>query len=283
MRLGTALPRWTGLKLGERLSRSFRCPVLVENDAKRGGRGRALEGRGDRDGRRGVGAGRAEPGGRFADRRAAAPGLRRGGRGDRRAAPAGQEATPEALLSTTDEPLHPLDEQAVAEVFALARKGDSRARGGPSERFIQRLVHDVAAWCWRALDPGPGGDRGLGGPRRRPGALRRELATLPAVAAEWRCPCWARRPSPRGAAPGPGPCGGAAVRRGRLGDRAKVAAHRPPPTGHRPPTTARRRPGPPAHASADHQRATCPSRPAPVLGSLALRAHRYGRGLRSAR
>ncbi|BFO19594.1 hypothetical protein SHKM778_59820 [Streptomyces sp. KM77-8] len=33
VRLGTALPGWTGLGLGERLSRSFKCPVLVENDA----------------------------------------------------------------------------------------------------------------------------------------------------------------------------------------------------------------------------------------------------------
>lgn len=33
VRLGTALPGWTGLALGERLRRSFRCPVLVENDA----------------------------------------------------------------------------------------------------------------------------------------------------------------------------------------------------------------------------------------------------------
>lgn len=33
VRLGTALPEWTGLPLGERLSRSFKCPVLVENDA----------------------------------------------------------------------------------------------------------------------------------------------------------------------------------------------------------------------------------------------------------
>lgn len=33
VRLGTALPEWTGLELGERLRRSFRCPVLVENDA----------------------------------------------------------------------------------------------------------------------------------------------------------------------------------------------------------------------------------------------------------
>jgi predicted NBD/HSP70 family sugar kinase len=33
VRLGTALPDWTGLPLGERLRRSFSCPVLVENDA----------------------------------------------------------------------------------------------------------------------------------------------------------------------------------------------------------------------------------------------------------
>lgn len=33
VRLGTALPGWTGLRLGDRLSRSFKCPVLVENDA----------------------------------------------------------------------------------------------------------------------------------------------------------------------------------------------------------------------------------------------------------
>ncbi|GAA4956512.1 hypothetical protein GCM10023238_23980 [Streptomyces heliomycini] len=36
VRLGTALPGWTGLGLGERLSRSFKCPVLVENDANAG-------------------------------------------------------------------------------------------------------------------------------------------------------------------------------------------------------------------------------------------------------
>lgn len=36
VRLGTALPGWTGLPLGERLRRSFSCPVLVENDANAG-------------------------------------------------------------------------------------------------------------------------------------------------------------------------------------------------------------------------------------------------------
>ncbi len=59
--------------------------------------------------------------------------------------------TPETLLSTTGRPLHPLDEQAVARVFAEAREGDQRARAAV-ERFIQRLVHDVAALVL-ALDP----------------------------------------------------------------------------------------------------------------------------------
>ncbi len=49
----------------------------------------------------------------------------------------GREATPETLLSTTDEPLRPLDEHAVAEVFAQAREGDERARAAV-DRFIQR-------------------------------------------------------------------------------------------------------------------------------------------------
>ncbi len=55
------------------------------------------------------------------------------------------------MLSTTDEPLHPLDEQAVAQVFAQARQGDQRALAA-MDRFIQRLVHDVAALVL-ALDP----------------------------------------------------------------------------------------------------------------------------------
>ncbi|MFE2632735.1 ROK family protein, partial [Streptomyces sp. NPDC059374] len=63
----------------------------------------------------------------------------------------GREATPETLLSTTDEPLRPLDERAVAAVFAQAREGDPRALEAV-ERFIQRLVHDVAALVL-ALDP----------------------------------------------------------------------------------------------------------------------------------
>ncbi|SCD81061.1 ROK family protein [Streptomyces sp. SolWspMP-sol7th] len=63
----------------------------------------------------------------------------------------GQEETPETLLSTTGRPLHPLDERAVTEVFALAREGDDQARAAV-DRFLARLVHDVAALVL-ALDP----------------------------------------------------------------------------------------------------------------------------------
>ncbi|CAM5282919.1 transcriptional regulator [Streptomyces abikoensis] len=55
------------------------------------------------------------------------------------------------MLSTTGEPLHPLDEAQVARVFALAREGDERAAEAV-ERFMRRLVHDVAALVL-ALDP----------------------------------------------------------------------------------------------------------------------------------
>ncbi|KPC85184.1 hypothetical protein ADL27_46475, partial [Streptomyces sp. NRRL F-6602] len=41
----------------------------------------------------------------------------------------GRGETPETLLSTNGEPLHPLDEQAVAAVFADARDGDARTGG----------------------------------------------------------------------------------------------------------------------------------------------------------
>ncbi|MFF7331539.1 ROK family transcriptional regulator [Streptomyces sp. NPDC090306] len=151
VRLGTALPEWTGLRLGERLGRSFKCPVLVENDANAAAvaehwKGAATESEDVVFVLAGLspGAG-ALIGGR----------LHRGYGGAAGEIGAlhllGREATPETLLSTTDEPLHPLDEQAVAEVFALARKGDRRARAAV-DRFIQRLVHDVAALAL-ALDP----------------------------------------------------------------------------------------------------------------------------------
>jgi predicted NBD/HSP70 family sugar kinase len=151
VRLGTALPEWTGLHLGERLGRSFKCPVLVENDANAAAvaehwKGVATESEDVVFVLAGLspGAG-ALIGGR----------LHRGYGGAAGEIGAlhllGREATPETLLSTTDEPLHPLDEQAVAAVFAHARKGDRRARAAV-DRFIQRLVHDVAALAL-ALDP----------------------------------------------------------------------------------------------------------------------------------
>ncbi|MET8634814.1 ROK family transcriptional regulator [Streptomyces sp. NPDC004096] len=151
VRLGTALPEWTGLKLGDRLSRSFKCPVLVENDANAATvaehwKGAATES----DDIVFVLAGLSPGAGALIGGR-----LHRGFGGAAGEIGAlhllGREATPETLLSTTDQPLHPLDEQQVADVFALAREGDQRARAAV-DRFIQRLVHDVAALVL-ALDP----------------------------------------------------------------------------------------------------------------------------------
>ncbi|MFH8486681.1 ROK family transcriptional regulator [Streptomyces longisporoflavus] len=151
VRLGTALPEWTGLPLGERLRRSFKCPVLVENDANTAAvaehwKGAATES----DDVVFVLAGLSPGAGALIGGR-----LHRGYGGAAGEIGAlhllGRDVTPETLLSTTDEPLHPLDEQAVAEVFAHAREGDERARQAV-ERYIQRLVHDVAALVL-ALDP----------------------------------------------------------------------------------------------------------------------------------
>ncbi|MGW7272803.1 ROK family transcriptional regulator [Streptomyces sp. NPDC054864] len=151
VRLGTALPEWTGLPLGERLRRSFKCPVLVENDANTAAvaehwKGAAAES----DDVVFVLAGLSPGAGALIGGR-----LHRGYGGAAGEIGAlhllGRDVTPETLLSTTDEPLHPLDEQAVADVFAHAREGDERARQAV-ERFIQRLVHDVAALVL-ALDP----------------------------------------------------------------------------------------------------------------------------------
>jgi predicted NBD/HSP70 family sugar kinase len=151
VRLGTALPGWTGLALGERLRRSFKCPVLVENDANTAAvaehwKGAATESADVIFVLAGLSPGAGSLiGGR----------LHRGYGGAAGEIGAlhllGREATPEALLSTTDEPLPPLDEQAVAEVLRHAREGDARARAA-LDRFIQRLVHDVAALVL-ALDP----------------------------------------------------------------------------------------------------------------------------------
>ncbi|GGX78319.1 ROK family transcriptional regulator [Streptomyces minutiscleroticus] len=151
VRLGTALPGWTGLQLGERLRRSFKCPVLVENDANAAAVAEHWKGAATAsDDMVFVLAGLSPGAGSLIGGR-----LHRGFGGAAGEIGAlhllGREATPEALLSTTDEPLHPLDEQAVAEVFALARRGDERARAAV-DRFIRRLVHDVAALVL-ALDP----------------------------------------------------------------------------------------------------------------------------------
>ncbi|MBW5420470.1 ROK family protein [Streptomyces sp. BG9H] len=151
VRLSTALPEWTGLQLGERLRRSFKCPVLVENDANAAAVAEHWKGAAtDTDDVVFVLAGLSPGAGSLIGGR-----LHRGYGGAAGEIGAlhllGREVTPETLLSTTGEPLHPLDEQAVAEVFAHAREGDERARAAV-DRFIQRLVHDVAALVL-ALDP----------------------------------------------------------------------------------------------------------------------------------
>ncbi|MEV6422537.1 ROK family transcriptional regulator [Streptomyces sp. NPDC051662] len=151
VRLGTALPQWTGLPLGERLRRSFRCPVLVENDANTAAVAEQWKGAAiDSDDIVFVLAGLSPGAGALIGGR-----LHRGFGGAAGEIGAlhllGRGASPEALLSTTDEPLHPLDEQAVAKVFADAKGGDVRAQEAV-ERFTERLVHDVAALVL-ALDP----------------------------------------------------------------------------------------------------------------------------------
>lgn len=151
VRLSTALPEWTGLPLGERLRRSFRCPVLVENDANAAAVAEQWKGAAiDSDDVVFVLAGLSPGAGALIGGR-----LHRGFGGAAGEIGAlhllGREEKPEALLSTTDEPLHPLDEHAVTKVFALAKQGDARAREA-TERYTARLVHDVAALVL-ALDP----------------------------------------------------------------------------------------------------------------------------------
>ncbi|GAA0473762.1 ROK family protein [Streptomyces sp. NPDC046215] len=151
VRLGTALPGWTGLALGDRLRRSFRCPVLVENDANAAAvaehwKGAAI----GSDDVVFVLAGLSPGAGSLIGGR-----LHRGFGGAAGEIGAlhllGRQASPEEVLSTTGEPLHPLDEAQVARVFTLAREGDERA-GAAVERFMRQLVHDVAALVL-ALDP----------------------------------------------------------------------------------------------------------------------------------
>ncbi|MFF5565215.1 ROK family protein [Streptomyces sp. NPDC012623] len=151
VRLGTALPQWTGLALGERLRRSFSCPVLVENDANAAAVAEQWKGAAtDSDDVVFVLAGLSPGAGALIGGR-----LHRGFGGAAGEIGAlhllGRGVTPEKLLSTTDEPLPPLDEQAVADVFARAKEGDARATRAV-ERFIERLTRDVAALVL-ALDP----------------------------------------------------------------------------------------------------------------------------------
>ncbi|MFI1304383.1 ROK family transcriptional regulator [Streptomyces sioyaensis] len=151
VRLSTALPGWTGLRLGERLRRSFRCPVLVENDANAAAVAEHWQGAATgSDDIVFVLAGLSPGAGSLIGGR-----LHRGFGGAAGEIGAlhllGREATPEKLLSTTGTPLHPLDEAQVAAVFAAAREGATQAREAV-DRFLQRLVHDVAALVL-ALDP----------------------------------------------------------------------------------------------------------------------------------
>ncbi|MFJ6217347.1 ROK family protein [Streptomyces sp. NPDC092296] len=151
VRLGTAMPGWTGLELGARLRRSFRCPVLVENDANLAAIAEHWQGAAV-----GMGdvvfvlAGLSPGAGSLINGR-----LHRGFGGAAGEIGAlhllGREATPERLLSTTGKPLNPLDEAAVARVLRLAREGDAVAQDA-MDRFLHRLVHDVAALVL-AIDP----------------------------------------------------------------------------------------------------------------------------------
>ncbi|GAA4988568.1 ROK family protein [Kitasatospora paranensis] len=151
VQLSTAMPGWTGLDLGARLRRSFRCPVVIENDANLAAiaehwKGAAV-GKGDVVF---VMAGLSPGAGSLINGR-----LHRGYGGAAGEIGAlhllGQEAFPERLLSTTGKPLDPLDEAAVARVLQLAREGDEVAQVA-MDRFLRRLVHDVAALVL-ALDP----------------------------------------------------------------------------------------------------------------------------------
>ncbi|MEV7465774.1 ROK family transcriptional regulator [Streptomyces kronopolitis] len=151
VRLSTALPGWTGLRLGERLRRSFRCPVLVENDANAAAVAEHWQGAATgSDDIVFVLAGLSPGAGSLIGGR-----LHRGFGGAAGEIGAlhllGREARPEKLLSTTGTPLHPLDEEQVGAVFAAAREGAAQAREAV-DRFLRRLVHDVAALVL-ALDP----------------------------------------------------------------------------------------------------------------------------------
>ncbi|KRV49792.1 transcriptional regulator [Wenjunlia vitaminophila] len=151
VRLCTALPGWTELPLGERLRGAFPCPVLVENDANLAAVAERWKGAAaGSDDLVFVLAGLSPGAGSLINGR-----IHRGHGGAAGEIGAlhllGLGATPERLLSTTGQPLHPLDENAVTEVFRLAREGDPVA-GSAVDRFVGRLVQDVGALVV-ALDP----------------------------------------------------------------------------------------------------------------------------------
>ncbi|WP_436772584.1 ROK family protein [Yinghuangia sp. YIM S09857] len=146
-----AMPGWTGTDLAGRLGRSLRCPVLVENDANLAVIGERWQGVATgSDDVVYVLAGLSPGAGSLIDGR-----VHRGFGGAAGEIGAlhllGRQAPPESLLSTTGTPLVPLDENAVAEVFRLARTGDGVAREAV-DRFVQRLVHDITALVL-TLDP----------------------------------------------------------------------------------------------------------------------------------
>ncbi|MET8703304.1 ROK family protein [Kitasatospora sp. NPDC004723] len=151
VQLGTAMPGWTGLDLGARLRRSFRCPVMIENDANLAAIAEHWQGAAvGADDVVFVMAGLSPGAGSLINGR-----LHRGFGGAAGEIGAlhllGQEVTPERLLSTTGKPLNPLDEAAVARVLRLAREGDEVARVA-TDRFLTRLVQSVAALVL-AIDP----------------------------------------------------------------------------------------------------------------------------------
>ena len=151
VRLGTALPGWTGLELGARLRRSFRCPVLVENDANLAAIGEHWKGAAI-----GMGdvvfvlAGLSPGAGSLINGR-----LHRGFGGAAGEIGSlhllGRESNPAQLLSAPSKPIDPLDEAAVARVLRLAEEGDQVALD-VRDRFLTRLVRDVAALVL-AIDP----------------------------------------------------------------------------------------------------------------------------------
>ncbi|MFF1797790.1 ROK family protein, partial [Kitasatospora sp. NPDC058263] len=151
IQLGTAMPGWTGLDLGARLRRSFRCPVMIENDANLAAIAEHWQGAAvGADDVVFVMAGLSPGAGSLINGR-----LHRGYGGAAGEIGAlhllGQEVTPERLLSTTGKPLNPLDEAAVARVLRLAREGDEVAKVA-MDRFLTRLVQSVAALVL-AIDP----------------------------------------------------------------------------------------------------------------------------------